>query len=95
MTALAQAMVEYAEELDEVTPGSGLTYLKTVRAAALAKIAAGGGNEFIGSTVNGQTFSSQITLAANDMFEAMSEAIRNYRGETIRITYATVSGVPH
>lgn len=91
-----QALVDYAEELDlEGVDGDGLTYLKTLRDTSLAKITSGEASSFVSSTVNGQSFMSDLTISADMMFALVSRAIKEHRGELIRITYGVVIGIPH
>lgn len=94
MSALSQALQEYADELEFDTPGSGLTYLKTLRDNALAQIMNGEGASIISSTVNGQTFSQQINVSADKMFEETSAAIREFKDMFVRFTGARFSNIP-
>jgi hypothetical protein len=95
MSALAQALEEYADELDETTPGSGLTYLKELRTAALAQISSGDDIAFVSTTVNNQSFNGEVKLPANELFSLVSEAIRNYKGQAVKRTIPRFSDIPH
>lgn len=91
----ADALVAYAEELEDTTEGSGLAWLRARREEALAKITGGGGSQIISTTVNGQTFMRRIDGTAQDWFEVLTWAIRDLSGTRAKVTYARIPCPPH
>jgi hypothetical protein len=85
------ALVDYANELEETTPDSGLAWLKARRDEATATINGKGAFTIISTTIDGQTFSGSISASALDMFSAFQQAIRRFNGTDIRMTYPTFS----
>lgn len=93
--AIAQALEEYAEELEEASEGTGVAYLVAIRDKCLAMLSKGEYSAFVNTTVNGQTFSAQVQIGANDMFNEVSSALRQLKGRDVKITYGFVSNIPH
>lgn len=95
----AEILDEYADELDCVNPptsnGAGLIYLQGLRDKAMTLINNGEVNTFINTTVNGQTFGSQVEVSAADMFSIVQSAIRIHQGRSVKITYPIFSNIPH
>lgn len=94
-TGDVSAFVDYANELEEATAGSGLTWLKAKRDEAVATITGTGASSYITTTVDGQTFTRTIELSAMDMFSLLQQAIRRFNTDQVRITYSEFSCVPH
>ena len=90
-----QALIDYADELESESEGSGISYLKALRAICLAKISAGSASEYVSSTVNGQSFAVSHSITAVDMLSMVSEALKEVRGEAAKLTYPTFSGIPY
>lgn len=95
MTALAQALLDYAEELDEATPNSGKAFIEGMRDAALLKIQGGEAQTFMSASVNGQFFSAQTNVTAADMFTTCQETLKAYRGALVTMTHPIFSNIPH
>jgi hypothetical protein len=93
--SIQAALVDYAQELEEVSKNSGLEYLQGLREKCIAAIQNGSSLEYISSTVNGNTFNAQVVLSSADMFVAVQAAIRELRGNAVKLTYATFSNIPH
>lgn len=95
MSALVQALEEYADELEEAEEGSGLTYVTALRDAALAKITGGESKSLVSSTVNGQTFAVNVNVAADEMFSVCQEVLRGLKGKSVKFTIPAFHGIPH
>src|SRR5579862_2255348 len=72
--AFTQALVSYAEQIDDVTP------LETERDALFAQMQNGdAGTTLVNSTVNGKSFGWQVTLTLQEKFQAFVAAIKIYK----------------
>jgi hypothetical protein len=88
------ALIDYAQELEDETAGSGLTWLQARRAEALAAMNGTGDSAIISTTIDGQTYQRTVRGTAADMFSAFQAAIKSFTGQAARITYPTFSGIP-
>ncbi len=94
--ALKQSLVDYAEELEAKEETSGLVYLRALRDRCLASIESDtGGADYVSTSVNGQTFSREISVSGVDLLAAVSDAIREVNGEAVKITYPTFRNIVH
>lgn len=89
------AFVDYANELEETTAGSGLTWLKAKRDEAVATITGTGSGSYIMTTIDGQSFTRTVELTAMGMFSTLQAAIRRFNGNQTRITFSEFSDIPH
>lgn len=89
------ALVAYANELEETTEGAGLAWLKARRGEALAKIDGGGTSDIISTLVNGEQFTRKITATALEWFDALQAAIADFNGKAAKVTYARIYCAPH
>lgn len=77
-----QALVDYAEAIDDVTP------LKEERDALYERMKAGESGALLTSTVNGKTFGfSPTTITVEEKFTAFSQAVREFEGTRVTTTY--------
>jgi hypothetical protein len=75
IAAFTQALVNYAEQIDDVTP------LEEERDALFARITGGEDTKsLIASTINGKYFGWQVTLSLGDKFKAFVNAIKTFNG---------------
>lgn len=89
MTALAQTLYDKAEEMEEDSADSGVTWLKGIRDAALEAISAGNGASILSGTVLGQTLSVSQSVTHAQLANDAQTALKELQGNgPIRITYA-------
>jgi hypothetical protein len=94
-TADVEAFVDYAQELEEETSGSGLAWLKAKRDEAAELITGTGSSSYISTTVDGQTFTRTVHLTPLQMFSVLQSAIRHFNGSPARIIWSEFSDIPH
>ncbi len=70
--AFINALVEYAEQIDDVTP------LETQRDALWTRMLAGEGKTLINTSVNGKSFGFFMQVTVEDQFAAFVQAIKIY-----------------
>lgn len=80
MNAFAQALYDIC--LEEQSTAT----IEAMRNAALAKIAAGEVKSLVSSSLNGKSFSSNVSLPADKVFENAAWAIREYNRGNITVT---------
>lgn len=76
MSPLAQALYDYALDLEESDEGSGVTYLEGLRDKCLALVADGVVTTPTTGTVNGQTFSESVSVTPDKMLAEVGIALR-------------------
>lgn len=92
-----QALVDYAQELETASVGTGLAWLQARRGEALAKLNGGGGaGAIISTTVDGQTFtrSQSGAASANEWFSALQMAIQRLNDGAAKIVYPRFGSIP-
>lgn len=89
------AFVDYANELEATTAGSGLTWLRARRNEAVATLNGAGSSSYIVTTIDGQSFTRTIELTALQMFSLLQQAIRRFNGDQTRIVFSEFSEIPH
>lgn len=94
-SAITQALVEYAEEMEEVGVGTGVQYLKQLRDRALAQVTNNMGMQYVSTTVDGQTFNAEVQVKAADLLSSASDALRIVKGEEVKITHPTFCNIQH
>ncbi len=95
MTTLAQVYYEMAEEKDEQTAGSGLIWLEEQRASALEAEQAAQGATLVQEAFEGHSSTWTVGRSAEERLAAIQEAIRAYKGNSIKFTIPTFSCLPH
>lgn len=95
MSALAQTLSEYADELEEAAEGSGRTYLETLRGTCLVNLSDGQLVTIVNTVVNGQTTTGQISLSTADVLDAAAAALRELKGNAVKFTVPTFGNIPH
>jgi hypothetical protein len=76
MSPLAQALYDYALDLEEASEGTGVTYLEALRDKCLALVGDGAVTTPTSGTVNGQTFSEAVSVPADKMLAEVGIALR-------------------
>lgn len=94
-SAISQALVDYAEELEELNSQSGLNYLKALRDRCLSQIQQGFERQYVSTTVDGQSFTAQVNLTAAELLPEVSAAIKTLRGEEVKMTIPHFYNIPH
>lgn len=84
-----EELVSYSQELEDMTPGSGMDWLKARRDEAIAKIDGGGSRDYIQAAGNGKTFTRQFHATALDWFSALQQAIAYLNMTRVKVTYPT------
>jgi hypothetical protein len=67
--------------------------IEAIRNLALAKLATGEVKTLVSSSVNSKSFSFQVSMPAEELFGAVSEAIRRFNSGVIGSTEIDFSGV--
>jgi hypothetical protein len=80
MTPFAQALYTICVEEQSTTS------IEDLRNAALAKMASGEVKSLVSSSLNGKSFSFQISKPADELFIAATQAIRAYNNGIITAT---------
>jgi len=86
-SGFVQALVDYAEAIEDVTP------LEDERDKLYAQIAGGEGGALITATINGKTFGFQASMTVEEKFSAFVEAIKEFKGQRVTMTYADFSRI--
>lgn len=89
------SLVQYAEELEATSQGSGLQWLKSKRQQAIEQMDAGGTYDYITTTIDGQSFSRRINATALEWFEVLQLAIQEVSGTRVKIAYSHFHNIPH
>lgn len=82
-----QSLVDYAEAIEDVTP------LEEERDALFLRIKSGEGGALITATINGKTFGFQGNMTVEEKFTAFVQAVKEYNGTAVHMTYADFSGI--
>jgi hypothetical protein len=90
-----ESLVQYAEELEATSQGSGLLWLKTKRQQAIDQMDAGGTYDYISTTIDGQSFSRRINATALEWFEVLQLAIQEMSGTRTKLVYSHFHSIPH
>ena len=80
-------MVDYAEAIEDVTP------LEKERDALYAQMAKGEGGALITATINGKTFGFVGNMTVEEKFTAYVQAIKEFNGDRVSMTYANFSQI--
>lgn len=70
-----QALVDYAEQIDDVTP------LETLRDQLFTKMNSGGGKTLVNSSVNGKSFGWEQNMTVEQQFQAVVQAIKIFNAD--------------
>ena len=79
-----QALVDYAEAIEDVTP------LETERDALFSRMTGKGkeGKTLVNADLNNKQFGWQVSITIEEKFTAFVEAIKRYNGTAVPLTYA-------
>jgi hypothetical protein len=87
MNAFSEALYQICLEEESTATVEG------IRNLALSKIAGGEGKSLVSSSINGKSFSFNISKTADVLFQEASQAIVAYRGGRYTATQPDFSGV--
>lgn len=82
-----QALVDYAEAIEDVTP------LERERDALYARMQGGESGALTTATINGKTFGFQASVTVEEKFTAFVQAIKEFKGDRVTMTYANFSRI--
>jgi hypothetical protein len=94
--SIADALTEYAFELEDANTGSGIAWLESLRQKAIVAINTNGAlSTLISTSVNGQSFQREYQLTESELLIHVTQALRNVKGTQVKITYGHFSNIPH